>query len=227
MHYIKLIFLFIIIVSCSNEQRNTTIYPKGIFTYTEEEEIAQMLNEFTTVICKKKKPQNSVCIKEFFERHWGSFERGKILDEIDSVSLERILEPLSEELKDKLFIERKLYYKHRIPNTTPTLMIRDTISYLFINVNETYMTLLNHLSQKYSSLKEVEASIERMGDLVPTDYGRIYSKWEGYDYSESSELLYLSYFIISDADNSIKKRRSYRKVIGPIEQKLKEKHKYK
>ena len=142
--------------------------------------------------------------------------------QIDSNELSRILQPLSEDLKSKLFIETTYSINNRIPNTSPQLSYPDSYKCLAINTQESYMPILRNLTEKYSHLNAVEEFYQKIPDITASpNISMIYSNWDKYNYSENTELLFLSLMIISTTDESIKRSRSYSKAVKPIETELK------
>ena len=221
MKYINIILLITLIASCNSSNTNSRIYPEGIFNKSEVQEISLMLKEFKKATCAFSQENSTECIKAYFENYWSNFKKGSINTQIDSNSLAKIIEPLSDNLRSKLFSENTSRFNNRIPNTTPSLTIPDTIKFLSINTQDSFMPLLSYLSGKYSNLDDVHKSFHELQFLIPSNISTIYSNWNNYDYSENTELLFLSLMIISQSDESIKREASYSKAISPIERELK------
>jgi len=224
--YIQLLSLLALFGSCNSHQTNTTIYPLDLFTNSEVQEISMMLEEFTKVVCATTQTNSTDCIKAYFENYLSGFKKGRIKTQIDSQALSKIIEPLSENLKSKLFYKTTYRPIHRIPNTTPALSIRDTLNYLSVNIQDSYMPILSHLSDKYDFLAGVKESVQDLNDLSPMNMKGVYLNWNNYNYSENTELLFLSLEIISQTDQRIKSINSYSSAISPIEKELKKRNEH-
>lgn len=206
--------ILITLLSCSQETSKSTIIPESLFSESENAQIDEMLNQFAIQVCGDKTTDVSSCLKEYFGKYWLNYKEGEFKTHLDRESIDSIMKPLSNDLESKLLVQDVTYIDHRIPNTNPQLIVKDTISHLSPNLKGTFYPILKEISKDYTFLGEVKEAIDKIQDKVSYTNYIVYSHWDKYDYDSNTDLLFLTLGVIADSDWILKSDASYQKSLS-------------
>ncbi len=224
--YYWAIITIILCVHCNQYDSFESIESLDIFNNNELVQLEEMVEKFDRIICLIQNESSPNCLNSYLEEFNKDFELGFIESHIDETQLATLFNVINDSLKSEIFYTYSIPKTHFVPGTTPPLALVDSLNLYQLNLTGKYKRVFNeYLAIHYKHLERIKAKIENKESLSSHEYRSIFTEYEKYDLNDKVVRLHLAFELMCMANHSIEMKRSYDKVIEPIEQEFKKRNK--